>query len=355
MIEGAPDQPLTYHQKKNLEKRRLKHLHRQFSEELQSIEQDILQASLNKLKKEAAERAGGEFSDMSDGYLSPADDTESISSDIFGAPDSGNAGMEDFARQRKRNMQLARLDENNELLYRQQQPSLVRQQPQMMPMRNTKARPVTRRSISRELFEERPVTKARPVARRSVSRELFDVNFTPGGGGVRPRKELPDLDSIRRQMRERERSIGRDMDSFCMDKGFSTNFAGECDGGGMDDGGASYMPIRGPRRGMGFGGGNKRPAPHLAMHGRSLTQNDFQLPPSLSARQATPTRRIHEDGDLIGMDLGCNGGGVDGGRRYGAMADGGGRLDLRDRGDWRRVSVPERGQDFKSLPRKYNR
>ena len=38
-------------------------------------------------------------------------------------------------------------------------------------------RPVTRRSISRELFEtdrDRP-SSSRPVARRSVSRELFDV------------------------------------------------------------------------------------------------------------------------------------------------------------------------------------
>ena len=46
------------------------------------------------------------------------------------------------------------------------------------------SRPVTRRSISRELFEtdrDRPgltsaaASSARPVARRSVSRELFDV------------------------------------------------------------------------------------------------------------------------------------------------------------------------------------
>ena len=30
-------------------------------------------------------------------------------------------------------------------------------------------------------------------------------------------------------------------------------------------------------------------------------------------------------------------------------------LEDRGRSDWRRVSVPERGKDFKSLPRKYNR
>ena len=31
------------------------------------------------------------------------------------------------------------------------------------------------------------------------------------------------------------------------------------------------------------------------------------------------------------------------------------RLGERGRSDWRRISVPERGKDFKSLPRKYNR
>ena len=33
----------------------------------------------------------------------------------------------------------------------------------------------------------------------------------------------------------------------------------------------------------------------------------------------------------------------------------GSRLGERGRSDWRRISVPERGKDFKSLPRKYNR
>jgi len=33
----------------------------------------------------------------------------------------------------------------------------------------------------------------------------------------------------------------------------------------------------------------------------------------------------------------------------------GGSLKDRKREDWRRISVPERGKDFNSLPRKYNR
>ncbi len=351
-------------------------MHRQFSEELQSIEQDILQASLNKLRKEAAERSAADLSDLSDGYLSPLEDTESISSDIFGAPDGA---AEEIARQRKRSLKLSRLDENSELRHQQQRQRqqqlalpLTRQQQQQQQQEflsgsvgvgRTKARPVTRRSISRELFEERPPTKARPVTRRSVSRELFDVNFSPGGGGLRPRKNMPDLDAIRRQMCERERSVGRDFDAFCMDKGFSTNFAADPDedADAMDD--AYFM--RGAWRPGGGGGGGyriKRPTSHLASHGRSLTQNDFQLhPSSASTRLSSAGRRARE------LTLGGGGGGFAGGGRFpGSSDDGGGAgggerggggssLDLRDRGDWRRVSVPERGQDFKSLPRKYNR
>ncbi len=239
---------------------------------------------------------------------------------------------------------------------------------------------MTRRSISRELFEERPVTRAKPVARRSVSRELFDVNFVPGGGGVRPRKDVPDLDSIRRQMRERERSMSREFDAYCMDKGFSTNFAAEPDdggvlGGGGVDGQDMEDPFVGPasRQAWGRGGGGammmmdmrdpsyggsmKRPTAHLASHGRSLTQNDFQLPSSRLERAAA--RRFREEGDYGGGMYGGGPGGGGGGRRYdaamamGGGGGGGGSLDTRD--SWRRVSVPERGQDFKSLPRKYNR
>lgn len=208
-----------------MEKKRLKHLHRQFSDELQSIEQDIMQASLNKLRREASERSA-DVSEISDGYLSPLDDTESVSSDIFGAADSSFSGSlvangGDSSRpQRKSSRFLMRLDENSEM-----------GPPPMSPRgaaghvsdgaSSSRARPVTRRSISRELFEDRPKSLARPVARRSVSRELFDVNFTPGGAASSWRKEMPDLDSMRRQMRERERSMSREFDRFCADSAAS--------------------------------------------------------------------------------------------------------------------------------------
>ena len=213
----------------------------------------------------------------------------------------------------------------------------------------SKARPVTRRSISRELFEDRPApppppptmgTKARPVARRSISRELFDFGNS-SVGGARPRKDLPDLDSIRRQMRERERertSMSRDMDAYCMDRGFSTAFADDDDIDVLPPEDLMMMEDYGGHHGhRGWRSMPKRPAAHLASHGRSLTQNEFQ-PPSVASARMFPSRRVMEEGDF-------------GGRGGGA---GGGGLDLRDRGDWRRVSVPERGQDFKSLPRKYN-
>ena len=55
---------------------------------------------------------------------------------------------------------------------------------------------------------------------------------------------------------------------------------------------------------------------------------------------------VQESDDLLGMG------------RYSAAPTPppvGPRLGERGRSDWRRISVPERGKDFKSLPRKYNR
>lgn len=134
---------------------------------MQSIEQDFFQASLNKLRREAMERSA-DVSELSDGYLSPGiEDTESVCSDIFGEYDDGLSD-----RQRKRS-QLMRLDENSEMLAPPPGPTAP-------IMGGTRARPVTRRSISRELFDERPrQSLARPLVRRSVSRDLCDVDFTP--------------------------------------------------------------------------------------------------------------------------------------------------------------------------------
>lgn len=49
------------------------------------------------------------MSEISDGYMSPMDESESISSDIFGAPD-----MDEFQRSKRKF--LMRLDENQEMM-----------------------------------------------------------------------------------------------------------------------------------------------------------------------------------------------------------------------------------------------
>ena len=90
-VHSSDEPPPLTHQQVS-ERKRLKNLHRQFSKELKNIEQDIFQASINKLKKEAAERGSREASVLSDA----GDETESIgsNSDAFGDPF--------FQRERKR-------------------------------------------------------------------------------------------------------------------------------------------------------------------------------------------------------------------------------------------------------------
>ena len=93
--------------------------------------------------------------------------------------------------------------------------------------------------------------------------------------------------------------------------------------------------------------------PSLASQGRSLTQNDFgpggRLSSQLSPLYSGSTSGY--GGDDEGSYLSTT-------KRYGPTGLSGSRyasLEDRGRSDWRRVSVPERGKDFKSLPRKYNR
>ncbi len=296
-----------------MEKKRLKHLHRQFSNELQNLESEILQASMNKLRREAAERSA-DVSEMSDGYLSPLDDSESISSDVFGMPES------------KRLM--PRVDENREM-------------PNFRPS-TTRAKPVTRRSISRELFDAnsaqqpqqqqlqhaqpqmRKTSGARPVTRRSISRELYDVNFAPSSAQSHHHNRMAEMEAqMRQHMRSREQNLARDFDQFCMD---SAAVLGD-----------RFMPP---------------PRQSLTSQGRSLTQNEFQRFPGHSSGSLRRAGVAEDIGSYIpiptrGQD--AFGGGMRGGGPLPSS------LDERSRGDWRRISVPERGKDFKSLPRKYNR
>ena len=350
-----------------MERKRLRHIHRQFSNELQNIEQEILQASINKLKREAAERSG-EASEISDGYMTPAEDTESLNSDsIFSMAqvwcdtkwkllraycmfsdllrqDSFGAGATEEERLRKRGL-LMRLDENSEVgPFRHHHPH---HHQHMLDLRaaptTTKARPVMRRSISRELFEvdQHRQSQARPVARRSISRELFsDANFIPGGGeggGRLVTSMQADFDQLRNSLRQhRERSLGRE-DPFMADfmgggggpvgaassASRSMSLSRQNNNGGRMNGsmGLTGVPPTGPPR-----------APSaLSSQGRSITQSDF-------SRSRFPGLRSQGDEDLSAA-------------RFGRLAS----LDERGRADWRRISVPERGKDFKSLPRKYNR
>ena len=245
-----------------------------------------------------------------------------------------------------------RLDENSEMAGGAEGGHAMA--PAQVRSRGTRARPVTRRSISRELFEDRPKTMARPVTRRSVSKELFDVNFQPSANShSRTRKDMQEIwENMRQQMKARERSMSREFDQFCMDAGFPGQ-AGSVAGPTHP---ALLMPDRNSRsvslsRGGGGGGSDLRrdpisgmrppSRPGLSSQGRSLTQNDFGIArrplggPSIGGMGSLGRSR-----DDDGLSLGRNG-----------LAG----LEDRGRSDWRRISVPERGKDFKSLPRKYNR
>lgn len=314
--------------KKAMEKKRLEHLHRQFSSELQDLEQDILQASLNKLKREATERSG-DVSEISDGYMSPIEDTESINSEIFGIPET----VRDFDersigdRFRKTSRGLSRLDEDSELA--SLTPSQV-----VSGSSGTRARPIARRSISRELFEDPKKSSARPVARRSISRELFDVNFTPSSNS-NPRSKRDDMEAFKQHIKARERSMTRELDAFATDMGFvppssmmsqDRNRSVSLSRQSLADKLREESALRLPSR------------PSLTSHGRSLTQNDMG-----------PTLDRFNSMDLDEDPFA---------RRRTSITGGGGRLpslEERGRSDWRRISVPERGKDFKSLPRRYER
>jgi len=274
------------------------------ADELQSIERDILAASLGKLRREAAERAN--LDDFDQPFF---DDEASVCSEAYDVMSEGGAVD---GRRRKRSQPLSRLDEEPEPAT-----GAVR--------RATRAKPLTRRSISRELFSDsgpapstassRRTPTSRPVARRSVSRELFDVGPPSTAMSPPPRKDTnaPDLDSIRRQMRERERSVGREFDRLRAEVH-------------RDPFGGESSSLRSGNPAARFSG--------LASHGRSLTQAEFAPMSRLSAARRAPPPPPADLDDF---------------ESFSAASP------SLERGDWRRVSVPERGGDYKSLPRKYNR
>lgn len=241
--------------------------YRKISSEMQTAEADII----GRLRREAAER-----SDVSDGFTSPIDPE-------FYMDETPSE------RQRKRSY-LGRVDEYS-----------------------THSRPVTQRSISKELYEP-DRSSTRHVTRRSVSRELHEPSYNPSWA--------PSPNDYSRS--SRERSLGRD-----------TNF----------DSLAELERRINNRRSESLS------RPSLASQGRSLTQSELGSTSSrrLSSGMRSPITVQDPDDYMSSSRLG--GGGTSSSNstsnRYSTLDD-------RSRADWRRVSVPERGKDFKSLS-KYNR
>ena len=122
--------------------RSLKNYEKKISTELNDIEQDILLAGINKLRREGKIRST-DVSEISDGLRTP--DSESVTSDIFGVPDFVKEGEESVGDRISRSSYLSRVDENNSLA--------------------NSARS-GRKSVTKEPLEDRPIryTSARPVA-----------------------------------------------------------------------------------------------------------------------------------------------------------------------------------------------
>lgn len=153
----------------------------------------------------------------------------------------------------------------------------------------------------------------RHVTRRSISRELHDYN--PSWSTSSP------IDFSRSS---RERSLGRDLE-----------------------------PILDVERRLSNRRSESLSRPSLASQGRSLTQSELG-----SGSGSSATRRLSSglrspltlpDDDYYMSRSNSS-------SKYTPMTTtSSSLLDDRNRTDWRRVSVPERGKDFKSLSKKYNR
>ena len=170
-------------------------------------------------------------------------------------------------------------------------------------------------------YEERSAssryTSARPVARRSVSRELFDLKYNTGKISPTPYysslSETEPLSSALSPVSRRVGRVGREGSSSREDTGDLALGSGYSRSTSLSRGGQEPLsPVR-----------NLPSRPSLASSGRSTTQNEIM--------RHSPLTVMREDGPL------------------------GSGLRDRKRDDWRRISVPERGKDFNSLPRKYTR
>ena len=307
--------------------------YRKISSEMQMAESDMI----NRLRREAAERANDLASEMSDGFVSPIDP------EFFSADDSsvggGLAGI-----QRKRSQNLSRVDEFS----------------------NPTGRPPTlsQRSLSRESYGgdtadgsdildksswRNPGSTSRHVTRRSISRELYDYNPTwapsqaspisPGSsrisennGGGGGSTALADFSRS-----SRERSLGRESTTINFEPSSALN---------------DLEKRISNRRSESLS------RPSLASQGRSLTQSELGSSSSrrYSSGLRSPLTVQTEDDSSGGLYKSrMNPDSSSSLLSYSVQPSRYATLDDKSRSDWRRVSVPERGKDFKSLSKKYNR
>ena len=257
------------------------------------IEQDVLLAGVNKLRRHGLQHSN-EVSEISDGYRTP--DSESITSDVFGAPDLLSEGDESM------NERLA----HGGLLNK-----------------GSIERKISRGSTSYndgsgtdDTLASR-YTSSRPVSRPSISRELFDLKYNNG-------RDLSKAvtDYTRRDLTS---PISRRYSRHSSNIDYTTTPS-------TDRYTSTYTPTGDRTRSISQTralGGAISPTSSLSVQSHGV-HNDILRRSPLTA-----------GGRLLSDDGG------------GARA--GGSLKDRSRQSWRRISVPERGKDFNTLPRKYNR
>ena len=313
--------------------------YRKISSEMQLAESDMI----NRLRREAAERANDLASEMSDGFVSPIDP------EFFGAVDDsssvgGGGGLAGI--QRKRSQNLSRVDEFSNPTGR----------PPTLSQRTRESYGETADNLGSDLLEKsswRNPGSSRHVTRRSISRELYDYNpawapsqaspissgssrISENNGGGSSGSALAEKYALADFSRSsRERSLGRD----------SINFESSA----LND-----LEKRISNRRS-----ESLSRPSLASRGRSLTQSELGSSSSSSRRYSSGYRSpltVQTEDDLSGSGVYKSRINPDSSlSSYSAQPSRYATLDDKSRSDWRRVSVPERGKDFKSLSKKYNR
>ena len=273
------------------------------------IEQDVLLAGVTKLRRQGFEHSA-EVSEISDGYRTP--DSESITSDVFGAPDMLSEGDDSFHE-------------------RLAQSGLLN--------KGSIERKISRGSVSQEGAED-PMssryTSSRPVSRRSISRELFDLKYNNG-------RDLSK--AVSDYKRELTSPISRRYSRHSSNTDYTTpstdrhSLVSDYRPGSMTSPTAAAAADRTRSISQTRALGAISPTSSLSVQGGGGLQND------IFRRSPLTAGRLTEDNGL-GSSYAAGAGGVAGGSAS---------LKDRNRQSWRRISVPERGKDFNTLPRKYNR